>query len=107
MFTWTSNLHSLAHQVDLLCESCQQFFGRLHQAEYLASNVHLNLRMVNLCFPERDPSSKDYLSLLATIGKVKSVKNLKLTDLPSDQSSSLPQEWERSDHVNNFHLFVN
>ena len=107
MFTWTSNLHSLAHQVDLLCESCQQFFGRLEQAEYLASNVHLNLRMVNLCFPERDPSSKEYLGLLATIGKVRSVKNLRLTDLPSDQSSSLSHDWERSGHVYNFHLFVN
>jgi len=100
-------LSHLDLQVDLLCESCQQFFGRLEQAEYLASNVHLNLRMVNLCFPERDPSSKDYLSLLATIGKVKSVKNLKLEDLPSDQSSSLSHDWERSGHVNNFHLFVN
>ena len=89
-----------------MCESCQQFFGRLEQAEYLASNVRLNLRMVNLCFPERDPSSKDYLSLLATIGKVKRVKNLKLIDLPSDQSSSLSRDWEISDHVNNFHLFV-
>merc|ERR1719397_2491196 len=53
-------LSHLDLQVDLLCESCQQFFSRLDQADYLASSLNLNLRFVSLCFPERSPSTEAY-----------------------------------------------
>merc|ERR1719402_432074 len=75
-------LSHLDLQVDLLCESCQQFFSRLDQAEYLASSLNLNLRLVSLCFPERSPSSQDYLDLLTKISRVKNLTQLKLTDSP-------------------------
>ena len=94
-------------QVDLLCESCQQFLSRLDQAEYLASSVHLNLRLVSLCFPERSPSSQNYLEFLATLRKVKNLTQLKLTDICPQYASLLSQLSNTSEKLDSFHLIIN
>merc|ERR1719239_717655 len=78
----TLHLSHLDLQVDLLCESCQQFFSRLDRAEYLASSLNLNLRLVSLCFPERSPSSQDYLEFFTTMRGVTNITQLKLTGFP-------------------------
>jgi len=93
-------------QVDLLCESCQQFFSRLDQAEYLASSLHLNLRLVSLCFPERSPSSQDCLELLTKIRRVKNLTQLKLADFFPQYEGSLSQLLDASEKLNDFHLII-
>ena len=92
-------------QVDVLCESCQQFFSRLDQAEYLASSLNLNLRLVSLCFPERSPSSQDYLDLLTKISRVKNLTQLKLTDFSPQYAGPLFQLSDASEKLN-FHLII-
>jgi len=101
------HLSHLDLQVDLLCESCQQFLSRLDQAEYLASSVHLNLRLVSLCFPERSPSSQNYLEFLATLRKVKNLTQLKLTDICPQYASLLSQLSNTSEKLDSFHLIIN
>jgi len=98
-------LSHLDLQVDLLCESCQQFFSRLDQAEYLASSLNLNLRLVSLCFPERSPSSQDYLDLLTKISRVKNLTQLKLTDFSPQYAGPLFQLSDASEKLN-FHLII-
>jgi len=94
-------------QVDLLCESCQQFFSRLDYAEYLASRLQLNLRLVSLCFPERSPSSQDYLEFWKVIRRVKNLTQLKLTDFPPQCADRLSQVSDALEKLNNFHLIIN
>jgi len=94
-------LSHLDLQVDLLCESCQQFFSRLDQAEFLASSLNLNLRFVSLCFPERSPSSRDYLEFFTTIRGVKNITQLKLTDFPPQCAGQMSDTLGK---LHNFHF---
>jgi len=100
-------LSQLDLQVDLLCESCQQFLSRLDQAEYLASSLNLNLRLVSLCFPDRSPSGRDYLEFLTKIRGVKNLTQLRLTDFPPQCSGPFSQLSDASEELNNFHLIIN
>ena len=93
-------------QVDLLCESCQQFFSRLDQADYLAPSLDLNLRLVSLCFPERSPSSQDYHGFFTTIKGVKNLTHLKLTDFPPESVDQLCQMSDFLQNLNKIHLIV-
>ena len=94
-------------QVDLLCESCRQFLSRLDQAEYLASSLKLNLKLVSLCFPERSPSSQDYLDFWSAVKGVKNLTQLKLTDFLPQCAGLLSQSLDDLGEQNNFNLVIN
>ena len=93
-------------QVDLLCESCQQFLSRLDQADYVAPSLNLNLRLVSLCFPERLPSTQDYLEFFTTIRGVKNLTHLKLTDFPPERVGQLTEMSNTLENLNKIHLII-